>query len=372
MKQPFAIPLSPPDIHPFQGTIHSVDELLCLSRHFSQQLAAITGTTHCLLTNAGSSALDLALAILPVAAGDEVFCQSLTFAASANCIVHQGATPVFIGSEPGSWNMCPDALETALRKRRKRPKAVIAVDIYGVPAQWHELRMLCSQFGVPLIEDAAEALGSRYQNTPCGSFGDISILSFNVNKIITTLGGGALLTNDELLFKTAEWLGSQAKEPAPHYEHGRAGFNTAFNPLGAPLGLQQLSELPERVQRRRAHFMAYQQTLEAIPGLSFQPEPAGSTANRWLTACLIDEQKTGVSRETVRLALDRHGIESRPVFKPMHCQPVYKKSPFYGTGLAENIFDQGLCLPSGSTLNEVAQQRVIDVILAGVIPLGLT
>nr|WP_293834598.1 aminotransferase class I/II-fold pyridoxal phosphate-dependent enzyme [uncultured Arsenicibacter sp.] len=364
MMQPFTIPLSPPDISTLPCTSHSVDELYCLAQHFSQQLAAITGNTHCLLTNAGSSALQLALATLPVAAGDEVFCQSLTFAASANCIVHQGATPVFIGSESRSWNMCPDALETALRKRRKRPKAVIAVDLYGVPAQWHELQLLCRQFGVPLIEDAAEALGSTYHSRPCGSFGDISILSFNVNKIITTLGGGALLTNDEMIFRTARWLGSQAKEPVPHYEHERTGYNTAFNPVAAPLGLQQLSALTERVQCRRAHLLAYQQAFQAVQDIRFQPEPAGSAANRWLTACLFNEQQTGISRETVRLALARHGIEARPVFKPMHRQPVYKKSPFYGTGLTENIFDQGLCLPSGSTLNEVERQRVIDVVLS--------
>ncbi|OIN60275.1 DegT/DnrJ/EryC1/StrS family aminotransferase [Arsenicibacter rosenii] len=364
MKHPFNILLSPPDIGALSGATYDVNDLLRLERQFSQQLTALTRTTHCLLTNAGSSALELALASLSVQAGDDVFCQSLTFAASANCIVHQGATPVFIGSEPQSWNMCPDALETALRKRRKRPKAIIAVDLYGVPAQWHELRMLSSQFGVPLIEDAAEALGSTYQRIPCGGFGDISILSFNVNKIITTLGGGALLTNNETFFKTAGWLGSQAKQPVAHYEHERAGYNTAFNPLAAPLGMQQLSALTDRVQRRRTHFMAYQQALQANSGLSCQPEPAGSLANRWLTACRFDERETGVSRETVRLTLAAQGIESRPVFKPMHCQPVYKKSPFYGTGLAENIFEQGLCLPSGSTLNEVERQRVIDIVLS--------
>ena len=372
MPSTFDIPLSAPDLSGIEynlnypnSTSDFVEWLQFQNQVFTNELMAATGTKHLAFTCSGSAALELVLAAIGITEGDEVLCQTLTFAASANAIRNRLATPIFIDSEPTTWNMCPEHLETALLNRLqqgKRPKAVIAVDIYGMPARWQELEAICEQYGVILIEDAAEALGSTDQRRVCGSFGRVAILSFNKNKIITTFGGGAVLSNNPELIHQIAYLNTQARVPAPHYLHHERGFNYQWNPMGSFIGQRQLQQLGSRVARRRNHFRFYQQTLGQLPGIGFQPEPIGYRSNRWLTAITIDSARNGLSRETVRLALARHGIESRPVFNPMHRQPVHEKSPFYGTGLADKLFREGLCLPSGSDLTTDQRQRVVDVI----------
>lgn len=333
---------------------------------FEEDLCSYIGVAHAAALSSGTAALHLALVMLGVGAGDMVLCQSFTFAASANPIVYLGATPVFVDSETHTWNLCPDALETAIKdqkKQGKQIKALIAVHLYGMPAQLHEILDICNRYDIPLIEDAAEALGSTYAGKKLGSFGKLNVLSFNGNKIITTSGGGALLSDDEQFIQKSKFLATQARDDAPHYQHSEIGYNYRLSNICAGIGRGQMEVIDERVAQRRSNFDYYVKSLSFIEGISFQPEAAGSFSNRWLSCIIIDPLQTGgITREDVRLALAAKNIEARPLWKPMHLQPVFEKAPFYGKNVAENLFDHGLCLPSGSNLtpNELAQ--IVEVI----------
>lgn len=332
---------------------------------FEAELAAKTARAHCAVLSSGTAALHLALILCGVGPGDEVFCASLTFAASANPIAYLGASPVFIDSEASTWNLDPDLLAEALKasaQRGRLPKAVIAVDLYGQPAQLARIAALCKAHGVPLIEDAAEALGANTGGRPCGSFGDFSILSFNGNKIITTSGGGALLSDDGEAIAKARFLATQARDPAPHYEHSHIGYNYRMSNVCAAIGRAQLRVLEERVAARRAHFAAYQEALGTLPGLTFMPEADGTFSNRWLTCLTLDRTRFGSDREAVRLALAEHNIEARPVWKPMHLQPIFRDARVVGGSVSEALFDRGLCLPSGSNMSADDRDRVIAIV----------
>ena len=281
---------------------------------------------------------------------------------SSNPILYQKATPVFIDSEKATWNLCPQALEEAiidLVQKGKRPKAIIVVHLYGMPAKMPEIMALSQKYSIPVIEDAAEALGSSINGKACGSFGDFGVLSFNGNKIITTSGGGALLSNNIDIVAKARFLATQAKEDAPHYEHTTMGYNYRMSNISAAIGVGQLKVLEERVAARRANHDFYQELLSGIEGIRFLAEPDGFYSNRWLSCILIDPEKTsGISSEQVRLALEKENIESRPLWKPMHMQPLFKNHKFYGTGLSEKLFEQGICLPSGSNLTPQQKERI--------------
>lgn len=316
--------------------------------------------------SSGTAALHLAMIMLDIKPGDEVICQSMTFSASANPIAYQKATPVFIDSEKDTWNMDPEWLKKAIEdriKKGKKPKAIVVVHLYGMPAKLDEVIDMAKDFDVPVIEDAAEALGSKYKGRPCGTFGRMSILSFNGNKIITTSGGGALASHEEELIRKARFLATQARDPAPHYQHSHIGYNYRMSNVCAGIGRGQMEVLPERVQQRRANFEKYVEMLGKIPGISFLSEPDGFYSNRWLTTILVDPQKTGgMTREDIRIALEKENIESRPLWKPMHLQPVFADCPFYGDGTSEELFNNGLCLPSGSNMTEEEQKRVIGLV----------
>ncbi|GAB3170011.1 DegT/DnrJ/EryC1/StrS family aminotransferase [Telluribacter humicola] len=333
---------------------------------FEDELASYVGTAHAAALSSGTAALHLALVMLGVGPGDLVLCQSFTFAASANPIMYQGATPVFIDSEPTTWNICPDALKTALEKytaREQKPKAVIGVHLYGMPARLDEVLAVCAKYGVPFIEDAAEALGSSYRGQKLGSFGSLSVLSFNGNKIITTSGGGALLSNDEALINQARFLATQARDSAPHYQHSQIGYNYRLSNVCAGIGRGQLEVLDERVAQRRSNYDYYTQVLSDLPGVTFQQEPADSFSNRWLSCITIDPASSGgITWETVRLRLEEENIESRPLWKPMHLQPVFQSAPYWGGRVAEGLFEQGLCLPSGSNLTDHDRSRIAEII----------
>lgn len=331
---------------------------------FEQDLERFLGqSTHVAALSSGTAALHLALIILGVQAGDEVICQSLTFSASANPIVYQGATPVFVDSEKDTWNMSPEFLEEAIRSRimkGKRPKAVICVHLYGMPAQMDRIVEICQRYEIPLIEDAAEALGSTYKGRPLGTFGAMSILSFNGNKIITTSGGGALVSRTEAFIQKARFLATQARDQAPHYQHSQIGFNYRMSNICAGIGRGQMEVLPLRVQKRRSIFEFYRNKLSAIEAIKFVPEPGKDYfSNRWLTAVLVNGDTTS---EEIRVFLEKDNIEARPVWKPMHLQPVFSGAPYFGDGTSEQLFEQGLCLPSGSNLTDEELNRVVDQI----------
>jgi pyridoxal phosphate-dependent aminotransferase EpsN len=335
-------------------------------RHFEQALAQVTGRAYAVALNSGTAAIHLALRIIGVRPGEEVLCSSFTFTATANPILYEKARPVFIDSEPETWNMCPRALEQALQDRQRqghRPRAIILVHLYGMPARLKEIRELAAHYHIPLIEDAAEALGSTYQGKPLGSFGTMGILSFNGNKIITTSGGGALITDQADQAQKALFLASQAKDPAPYYLHSELGYNYRMSNIAAGVGRGQLPVLAERVARRRAIFAYYQQALADIPALSFLPEPPGCVSNRWLS-CLLVAPGQAVTPEDLRLALVRANIEARPLWMPLHRQPLFAGSPFYGGQVAEDLFQRGLCLPSGSALTTADLDQIIQVIKA--------
>ena len=333
---------------------------------FEQELCTETGADYAAALSSGTAALHLSLVLLGVGPGDEVICQSFTFAASANPIVYQGATPVFIDSEADTWNMCPDALEMALKDRLaqgKRPKAVIAVHLYGMPAKLDALLRICHQYEVPLIEDAAESFGSTYNNKPCGSFGKLAVLSFNGNKIITTSGGGALLSQDEALIKRARFLATQARDPAPYYQHSSIGYNYRISNVCAGIGRGQLRILSDRVAQRRANYAYYFEYLSKLPGFAFQPEPDTCFSNRWLTCITVDPDLSGgITCEDIRLALAEKRIEARPLWKPMHQQPVFAGLPYYGSGVSDRLFETGLCLPSGSNLTREQINKVVSCV----------
>ncbi|SJZ81253.1 dTDP-4-amino-4,6-dideoxygalactose transaminase [Chitinophaga eiseniae] len=316
--------------------------------------------------SSGTAALHLALIQSGVSAGDEVICQSMTFSASANPIAYQGAIPVFVDSERDTWNMDPVLLEQAIKERiakGKKPKAIIPVHLYGMPAKMNEILAVAAEYEIPVIEDAAEALGSWYHDKACGTFGDFGVLSFNGNKIITTSGGGALVGKDKAAIAKSRFLASQARDPAPHYEHTHIGYNYRMSNICAGIGRGQMEVLGKRVEQRRSNYQHYLRTLSDLPGVSFVAEPAGSFSNRWLSTVLIDPaQSNGITRETIRLALEKHIIESRPLWKPMHLQPVFASAPAYVNGVSEALFENGLCLPSGSNLTQAQLQQTTDII----------
>lgn len=333
---------------------------------FEQQLRTYTNTEAAAALNSGTGALHLAMVSLGVQPGDVVLCQSMTFAASAFPITYLGAEPVFIDSEPVTWNMDPELLRQALETYTasgKKVAAIIVVHLYGMPAQMNPIMQLASQYGVPVLEDAAEALGSLYLNQPCGSWGTAAILSFNGNKIITTSGGGALVSNHKQLVDHVRFLSTQAKDPFPYYEHSQIGYNYRMSNVTAGIGRGQMLVIDERVAKRRKNYEIYKEELSELPGLVFVPEPEGFFSNRWLTTVLIDEALSGgVTPDGIRLHLEEHNIESRPLWKPMHMQPVYQNATAYVNGVSEELFRNGLCLPSGSSLTYEEQLLVCELI----------
>jgi len=332
---------------------------------FENEMCNYLGATHAAALSSGTAAIHLALIFLGVKSGDEVICQSFTFSASANPIVYQQATPIFIDSEKETWNLDPHLLEDAINvgiKRGKRPKAVIAVHLYGQSCKIDEIISICKKYEIPLIEDAAEALGSESNGKKLGTFGDFGILSFNGNKIITTSGGGMLISENEELIKKAKFLSTQARDDAPHYEHSQIGYNYRMSNVLAGIGRGQLEVIEDRVQRKREIFEYYKNQLSGIPGILFQPEIENTKSNKWLTAITIDPEIAGTNREEVRLAFEEENIDSRPLWKPMHLQPIFKDAPSYLNGISEKLFCDGLCLPSGTNLNDDELEYICKII----------
>ena len=334
---------------------------------FEQEFCDVVGAGYAAAVSSGTAALHLALRLIGIQPGDEVFCSTLTFIATANPIVYLGATPVFIDSDRISWNMDPNLLVESLDDRAKRgtlPKAVVLVHLYGQSADIAPILQACDRYGIPLIEDAAESLGATYKEQSPGTFGRIGIYSFNGNKIITTSGGGMLVSNDPELVNKARFLATQARDPAPHYQHSEIGYNYRLSNVLAGIGRGQLKVLPDRVLARRHNFDFYQAALAHLPGIEFMPEPEFGKSTRWLTCLTIDPKAFGKDREQVRLALAQAHIEARPVWKPLHLQPVFTGCECVGGATAEQLFAQGLCLPSGSNLSSSDLTRVVDVIKA--------
>ncbi|MFT4856386.1 MAG: dTDP-4-amino-4,6-dideoxygalactose transaminase [Algoriphagus sp.] len=368
----FALPLSSPV---FDGNEKIYSERAIGSGHistfggfitkFEQKLSKRLKTHDAVALNSGTSALHLAMAILGVEAGDEVICQSFTFCASATPIIYLGATPIFVDSELDSWNMSPEILEDAILGRiakGKKPKAIVIVHLFGMPAKIEAVLEIATKYEIPVIEDAAEAVGSTYNNVNCGAFGNIGIYSFNGNKIITTGGGGVLLSSNTAIIQRARYLSTQAREDLPYYQHLEIGFNYKMNNLSASIGLAQLEQLDEFVRRRRKINTNYKKLLGSFEGITFQEDSENSRSNFWLTALLIDDKITGFTNDRIRLVLREKGIESRFLWKPLHMQPVFSGIPFYGGNKAEKMFKKGLCLPSSVNLTHNDQQKIVDVI----------
>ena len=331
------------------------DELSKKSKNYS--VAALSS---------GTAAIHLALVLLGVSDGDEVLCSSFTFSASANPIVYQGAAPIFIDSEKDTWNMCPNKLEEAIQSRLKegvKPKAIIVVHLYGMPAKMNELKQVSEKFDIPIIEDAAEGLGSTYFNHPLGTLSDIGIFSFNGNKIITTSGGGALVSSNKEYVQKAKFLSTQSRDEAPYYEHSQIGYNYRMSNVCAAIGIGQLEVLDERIEQRRSNYNQYIEQLSDNENIAFLDEPTGYYSNRWLSTILLKDYDL---REKVRLALELENIESRPLWKPMHMQPVFKGCLMFGGQVSEDLFSRGLCLPSGSNLSPEDLNRITKIILANV------
>lgn len=331
---------------------------------FEEEVARVTGVAHAAAVSSGTAAVHLALRLLGVGPGDDVLCATLTFIGSANPILYQGARPVFVDVDE-SWTLDPGLVEAELDRAARAgrlPKAVIAVDLYGQPANYPVLEPLCARYGVPIVDDAAEALGALCAGRPAGSFGRVGVLSFNGNKVVTTSGGGMLLSNDQDLVRRARFLATQARDPVSHYEHGTVGYNYRMSNVLAALGRGQLKTLDERILARRGNFDFYRRELGDVPGLSFMPEAAWATSSRWLTCLVIEPRSFGAGREHVELELERQGIECRPVWKPMHLQPVFRGAPAVGGGVAERLFERGVCLPSGSDLSDADRQRVVAAV----------
>ncbi len=324
------------------------------------ELAAATGRAHSVALSSGTAALHLALRNAGVGSGDKVLVQSLTFSATANAVVYTGAEPVFVDSEPSSWNMDPDLLSEALASHAV--KAVIPVDLYGQCADYRRIEPVCETHGVTVIEDAAEALGATLDGRPGGSFGHAAALSFNGNKIITTSGGGALVTDDGDWAARTLHMATQARDQAPHYQHSELGFNYRLSNLLAAFGRSQLADLERRVERRRDHNRFYRAALSGLPGVEFMPEIPGGRSSFWLTTLTIDPAVAGVDRETIRTALEGHNIEARPVWKPMHLQPFFADCAMIGGGVSDRLFDHGLCLPSGSVLSNDHRAMIAGIV----------
>ncbi|HKL14473.1 MAG TPA: aminotransferase class I/II-fold pyridoxal phosphate-dependent enzyme [Balneolaceae bacterium] len=351
---------------------------------FEGDLQNYTGRKHAAVITSGTAGIHLALILCGVKPGDEVICQSFTFAATANPIMYQGAKPVFVDSEPHTWNMDPKLLEEAIidrltvaeGDRSKKPKAIVVVHLYGMPAKMDEILAIGEKYDIPVIEDSAEALGSSIDGRKCGTFGKLSVLSFNGNKIITTSGGGALLGDDEELIKKSRFLATQARDDAPHYQHSEVGYNYRMSNIVAGIGRGQMKVLDEHVALRRGIHQFYFDNLgkswltdkqgsdlkggESSTGVYFLKEPEGYFSNRWLSTIIVNPEETGgVSREDIRIALEKENIECRPLWKPMHMQPLYENAPFYGNGVSEMLFEYGLCLPSGSNMTIDEREKVL-------------
>ena len=340
---------------------------------FEQDLRTyLNEDVHVVALSAGTAALHLALVMLDVKPGDEVICQSFTFSASANPIKYQGASPVFVDSEPETWNMCPKALRKAIEDRikvtGKKPVAIIPVHLYGMPAKMDEILAIAREYNIPVVEDAAEALGSTYKGRKCGTLGKYGALSFNGNKIITTSGGGALVTHSEVEAKRVMFFATQAREAAPHYQHEHIGYNYRLSNISAGIGRGQMEVLQEHVDARRSHHAYYRDAFSKVKGIEVMSAPSSEfDSNYWLTCITIDSKVTGYDREELRQRLETENIESRPLWKPMHLQPVFADCPFYSTvegkAISEQLFDRGLCLPSGSSLTSADLDRVIATIV---------
>jgi pyridoxal phosphate-dependent aminotransferase EpsN len=332
---------------------------------FEHELGCRVGVANAVALSSGTAALHLALHALDVGAGDDVIVPSMTFVASANVVTYVGARPVFIDSESTTWNMSPMLLEEELEQRARLgrlPKAVVVVDLYGQCASYSEIEPICGRYDIPLVEDAAEALGATHFGRPAGSFGSVAAFSFNGNKIITTSGGGMLVSTEPTLVERARHLSTQAKEPAPHYEHVEIGFNYRLSNLLAALGRSQLKTLDDRVARRRAIFDSYVDLLDTVPGVSFLAEAPGNTSTRWLTCCTLEPDTAPVTSTQLREQLEGLDIESRPTWKPMHLQPLFRDAPSRIDGTSQRIFESSICLPSGSGMNDKQLERVLDAV----------
>ena len=319
--------------------------------------------------SSGTAAIHLGLILLGVKAGDTVLCQSMTFSASANPILYQGATPIFIDSEPDTWNLCPKFLETAILNaiaKGKKPKAIIAVHLYGVPYKIEEVRAIANQYEIPILEDSAEALGSSYKGQKCGTFGDLGVLSFNGNKVITTSGGGALVSFNKEMKKKAIFFATQSRDNAPHYQHSEIGYNYRMSNICAGIGRGQMEVLEKRIQMRRDMHSFYVNIFKDIDEVNvFSVPNSNYYANYWLTTILITPNfDKNINREALRLAFAKVNIESRPLWKPMHLQPIFSKYPYYGGTISETLFEKGLCLPSGSNLTNIEMERIKKVIIS--------
>jgi len=328
---------------------------------FESDLSQYLGGVHCAALSSGTAAIHLALIMLGVEKGDDIICQSFTFSATANPIVYLGANPIFIDSEPESWNMDPELLEKAIKDRiskQRKPKAIILVHLYGMPAKIDEIVSIAEKYEIPIVEDAAESLGSRYKGRACGTFGLMGILSFNGNKIITTSGGGALVSRDDEYIKKARFLATQARDDAPHYQHSEIGYNYRMSNVVAGIGRGQMEVLENRIAVRRENNRFYRSLFNGIEGIAFQNEPVGHFSNYWLTTILVNKEKIGFSREDIRVALEKENIETRPLWKPMHLQPVFSNALSYVNGISEKYFQDGLCLPSGSNLTTEEKDRI--------------
>jgi dTDP-4-amino-4,6-dideoxygalactose transaminase len=332
---------------------------------FEKEVAAQAGVKYGAALSSGTAALHLALLMLDIGPGDRVLCPTMTFIASANPIVYLGAQPVFLDCESATWNLDPQVLSDELKEcaaRNELPKALVAVDLYGQCADYDAILAACREYSVPVVEDAAEALGATYKNRPAGGFGMMGVFSFNGNKIITTSGGGMLVSDDEELIARARFLASQARDTAPHYEHSQIGYNYRLSNILAAVGRGQLRHLPERIAARKNNFERYQSALGDLPGVEFIPISKNGEPNFWLTCVQINAEEFGASREEIRVALEAENIEARPVWKPMHLQPVFAGAQMRGGNVAEKIFERGLCLPSGSSLSDEEFARVVKVV----------
>ncbi len=329
---------------------------------FEEEICKYTAAKSCSVLSSGTAAIHLALILLGIEEGDEVLCSSFTFSATVNPIRYQKAIPIFVDSEMDTWNMSPEILEEAIKDRiakGQRPKAILLVHLYGMPSKMDEIMAISKKYAIPVIEDAAEAIGATYKDKSMGTFGELGIFSFNGNKIITTSGGGALVSNTPEYCKQATFLATQARDTAPHYQHSQIGYNYRMSNIVAGIGRGQLEVLDDRVEARRKNFSFYKKKLTHINTISFVEEPEGFYTNRWLTTILTDSYET---REKIRLSLEKDNIESRPLWKPMHLQPIFNMYPMYSNGISDDLFQKGLCLPSSSNLTNEELQRVVHQI----------
>ncbi|GAB2486877.1 aminotransferase class I/II-fold pyridoxal phosphate-dependent enzyme [Algoriphagus taiwanensis] len=332
---------------------------------FENKLSKKLRTHQAVVLNSGTSALHLALVLLGVGQGDEVICQSFTFCASANPVVYLGATPIFVDSEEETWNISPEILEDAILSRiamGKKPKAIICVHLFGMPAKMQEIMEISEKYQIPVIEDAAEAVGSKFNGSYCGTFGKVGIFSFNGNKIITSGGGGALISGDAALIEKSKYLSTQAREDLPYYQHLEIGYNYRMTNMAAAVGLAQLERLEEMVTKRQWVNERYKELMVSLPGITFQENNHSSESNFWLTSILIDEETTGFSNDRLRVLLLKNGIETRFLWKPLHLQPIYRQAPFYGGNISESLFSKGLCLPSSVSLTFEDQEWIVGLI----------